>query len=137
MSPCRTAVASIEAASEPAAGSESENAASSRETRRGRKRRRCASLPNRNTGSAPTELCTAIMIASAAETRAISSSTTTIVRESYPTPPHSSGIAMPRKPCSASFDTASRGTIPSWSQPGAKGANSRSHSSRTASRTVR
>ena len=82
VSPCRTAIDAIAAASEPAPGSESENAASSRETRRGRKRRRWASVPKRNTGSAPTELCTAIMIASAAETRAISSSTTTMVRES-------------------------------------------------------
>ena len=71
-----------EAASEPAPGSDSENAASSLLTSRGRNRRRWSSLPKRNTGSAPTELCTAIMIASAAETRAISSSTITMVRAS-------------------------------------------------------
>ena len=76
------AVASIAPASEPAPGSESENAASSRETSRGRKRRRCSSVPKRNTGRAPTELWTAIMMASAAETRAISSSTINSVRES-------------------------------------------------------
>ena len=76
------AVDRISPASEPAPGSESENAASSLDTSRGRKRRRCASVPKRNTGTAPTELCTAIMIASAADTAAISSSTIVIVRAS-------------------------------------------------------
>ena len=95
----RSARVRIPRASEPASGSVSPNAPSTRPSASGRSQRsRCASLPNRSSGSDPMVTCACHAAATDWSARPICSIAATKPTVDMPMPPHSSGTSMPSRP---------------------------------------
>ena len=103
-----SAVVRAAAASEPAPGSVSPNAASLRpEARSGSHCCFCSSEPKSRIGIVPSEVCAAIVIATDESIRVSSSTAIAYESVSVPAPPYSSGIGIPISPSSASSATSS------------------------------
>ena len=103
-----SAVVREAAASDPAPGSVSPNAASFRpEARSGSHCRFCSSVPNRKIGIVPSDVCAAIVIATDESMRVSSSTAIAYESVSAPAPSYSSGIGIPISPRPASSDTSS------------------------------
>ena len=97
----RSARVRIPRASEPASGSVSPNAPSTRPSASGRSQRsRWASLPNRYSGNEPIVTCACHAAATDWSARPICSIAATKPTVDMPIPPHSSGISMPSRPSS-------------------------------------
>ena len=95
----RSARVRIPRASDPASGSVSPNAPSARPSASGRSQRsRCASLPNRYSGSEPMVTCACHAAATDWSASPICSIAATKPTVDMPIPPHSSGIRMPSRP---------------------------------------
>ena len=122
LSPLRTAVVRIAAASEPEPASVSANAAiHSPLAREGKYLRFCSSLPASSIGIEPS-CCTANNKPVVAQWRDNSSIAITIASSLEPRPPYSSGKGIARISCWASSSFISQGNSPVWSISAARGA---------------
>ena len=127
----RSARVRIPRASEPASGSVSPNAPRARPSANGRSHRsRCASSPNRSSGSDPMVTCACHAAATDWSARPSCSIAATNPTVDMPMPPHSSGTSIPSRPSAPISRSRSVGQRASSQACGARTAISRWANSR-------